>query len=171
MEQMSLLLTPEEKAFEELRPTLEEILREYQLDSSDLTFRANKGYYSILFKETSVIAQMGGKKKLYLAVPTSALQATLSYSSAADRKQGLYTKFPISSFDEICDKRKYMLQDVFRAIIERGSKEFDCCSRYEKCSDARKCIHPDAAFGMKCGYRKNLREGRIFYGKNQSANL
>ncbi|MBQ7546397.1 MAG: hypothetical protein IJT41_05495 [Clostridia bacterium] len=164
MEQLSLLVTPEEKAFEALRPALVDILWEYNLDSSDLRFRSNKGYYSILFKESSVVAQLGGKKKVYMAVPTSALQATSGYSSAADPNQGLYTKFPVKTFDLVAEKYKFMLQEVLRAIIERGSKEFDCCSRYEECSDAKRCIHPDPTFGIKCGYRKNLRDGKIFYG-------
>ena len=166
MEQMSLMLSPEERAFSSLRNWLDDILTEYQINLSDLTLRANKGYYSILLKETSVVAQLGGKKKLYLAVPTSALQATEAYRSAANPRQGLYTKFPLETFDQVHEKYKFMLQEVLRAIIERGSKEFDCCSRYVECSDARRCVHPDPSFGMKCGYRKNLREHRIFYGAN-----
>ncbi|MBQ3591050.1 MAG: hypothetical protein II979_03845, partial [Clostridia bacterium] len=59
---------------------------------------------------------------------------------------------------------------------EAGSKKessrkvgsFGCCSRYEACSDARECIHPDAAFALGCGYRQNLLAGRIFYGKNKN---
>lgn len=45
---------------------------------------------------------------------------------------------------------------------------FGCCGRYEACSDARECIHPDAAFALGCGYRQNLLAGRIFYGKNKN---
>lgn len=166
MDQITLLMTPEEKTFIELRDTLEDVLHEYQLDSSDLSLRANKGYYSILLKDSSVIAQMGGKKKLYLAVPTSSLQATSAYKSAANPHNGLYTKLPLKSFDQIVENYKNMLQEVLRTIIERGNKEFDCCSRYVDCSNARRCIHPDPSFGMKCGYRRNLRENRVFYGAN-----
>ena len=45
---------------------------------------------------------------------------------------------------------------------------FGCCSRYEKCSDAKKCIHPDPVFALGCAYRNNLDSGRIFYGKNRN---
>lgn len=41
-----------------------------------------------------------------------------------------------------------------------------CCSRYNACSDAKKCIHPDLFYARICSYRKNLEAGRIFYGKN-----
>lgn len=171
MEQISLLMTPEENAFEALRPAFENILLEHQMASSAISLRKNKSYYSILLKDSSVVAQMGGKKKPYLAIPTAALQATSAYRSAADPHQGLYTKIVLKSFDQVAEKYKYMLQEVLRSIVERGSKEFDCCSRYVECSDARRCIHPDPAFGIKCGYRKNLREGRIFYGKNSTVNI
>lgn len=45
---------------------------------------------------------------------------------------------------------------------------FGCCSRYEACSDAMKCIHPDPVFASSCQYRQNLLAGRIFYGKNKT---
>ncbi len=46
--------------------------------------------------------------------------------------------------------------------------EFDCCSRYEQCSDAKTCIHPDKQRALLCGYRKKLEKGIIFYGKNRN---
>lgn len=45
---------------------------------------------------------------------------------------------------------------------------FGCCSRYEACSDALKCIHPDAGAAQACQYHQNLRAGRVFYGKNKN---
>nr|DAJ10350.1 MAG TPA: hypothetical protein [Caudoviricetes sp.] len=43
---------------------------------------------------------------------------------------------------------------------------FGCCSNYIKCSDAKRCVHPDLAYATACQYRANLENGRIFYGKN-----
>lgn len=40
---------------------------------------------------------------------------------------------------------------------------FACCSRYQECSDARKCIHPNRLYAKACQYRKNLEEGNVFY--------
>lgn len=40
---------------------------------------------------------------------------------------------------------------------------FACCSRYEECSDAKKCIHPNQLYAKACQYRKNLEEGNIFF--------
>lgn len=50
----------------------------------------------------------------------------------------------------------------------RKMDTFGCCSRYEACSDAMKCIHPDPVFASSCQYRQNLLAGRIFYGKNKT---
>lgn len=50
----------------------------------------------------------------------------------------------------------------------RKMDAFGCCSRYETCSDAMKCIHPDPVFASSCQYRQNLLAGRIFYGKNKT---
>lgn len=44
--------------------------------------------------------------------------------------------------------------------------EWGCCSRYEECSDARRCLHPDKVFSMGCSYRRNLLKDHIFYGVN-----
>lgn len=54
------------------------------------------------------------------------------------------------------------------ALSEMGGEAFGCCSRYEQCSDAGKCIHPDLMMAWACSYRKHLTAGRIFYGKNKN---
>lgn len=52
--------------------------------------------------------------------------------------------------------------------VSRYPKEWDCCSRYMECSDAKACVHPDKAFALGCGYRRILASGRIFYGANRN---
>ena len=42
---------------------------------------------------------------------------------------------------------------------------FACCSQYEACSDAKRCIHVNQLYSRACQYRKNLENGKIFYGK------
>lgn len=63
--------------------------------------------------------------------------------------------------------------DLIGATPQAGSGRkigaFGCCSRYVECSDAMKCIHPDASLSFSCQYRQNLLKGRIFYGKNKNA--
>ncbi len=66
------------------------------------------------------------------------------------------------------DSYKNFLVNVVSETVNRYPKEWDCCSRYLECSDAKTCIHPDKAFALGCGYRKILNSGRIFYGKNRN---
>lgn len=60
------------------------------------------------------------------------------------------------------------LVSVLEEVTYSSSKEFDCCSRFEECSNVRKCIHPNPALATSCGYRKVMKSGRIFYGENRN---
>lgn len=53
-------------------------------------------------------------------------------------------------------------------LIESQGDTFGCCSSYQKCSDAKKCVRADSMFSLGCTYRKHLEKGRIFYGKNRN---
>lgn len=66
--------------------------------------------------------------------------------------------------------------DFFRGIVELKLKvyesaraaPFGCCSLFEECSDANRCIHPNRLYSTACAYRHNLESGRIFYGRNKN---
>ena len=53
-------------------------------------------------------------------------------------------------------------------IIDAIPKEFSCCSRYMECSNKIKCLNPDKEMAMRCGYRKILMSGKVFYGVNRN---
>lgn len=69
--------------------------------------------------------------------------------------------YPVETYTEFLVK-------IAGETVNRFPKEWDCCSRYMQCSDAKACIHPDRRQAIKCGYRKILHSGRIFYGKNRN---
>lgn len=46
--------------------------------------------------------------------------------------------------------------------------DFGCCSSFERCSDAKKCLHENRLYAKACIYRRNLENGRIYYGKNRN---
>lgn len=65
------------------------------------------------------------------------------------------------------------LESIRRAVCTRirylfNFEIFGCCSKYELCSDLKKCIHTDPFYSEACMYRKNLESGKIFYGKNKN---
>ncbi len=69
-------------------------------------------------------------------------------------------------FDKDSNDAIECLVDCIRSGITNyvpKSSSFACCSRYEECSKAKKCIHPNPLYAKACQYRKNLEEGNIFY--------
>lgn len=64
----------------------------------------------------------------------------------------------------------YLISSVKYALENYSSKAstFACCTRYEECSNEKKCIHPNQLYSTACAYRKNLESGKIFYGKNKN---
>lgn len=52
--------------------------------------------------------------------------------------------------------------------IDSVEKEFDCCSRYEECSDMKRCVNPNPDLATGCGYRRIMKTGIIFYGINRN---
>ena len=72
----------------------------------------------------------------------------------------------ISDLSEAFDIKKQSIIDLFS-----GGSPFSCCSRFEKCSDEMKCIHPDLKYAKRCIYRTHLENNRIFYGKNRNVGV
>ncbi len=68
---------------------------------------------------------------------------------------------PLESYTELLTK-------IVGEALDRYPSEWSCCSRYEACSDAKTCIHPDKDFALSCSYRKKLNAGQIFFGKNRN---
>ena len=67
---------------------------------------------------------------------------------------------------------KIIIQITKNRAIKGSSKKtihtFGCCSRYLKCSDAKECVHEDKQYAKGCAYYSNLKNGKIFYGKNRN---
>lgn len=167
MEQTELFNTPEEEAYEAVRTLLENTLCQNGLDESYISLQKNKSDYSILFNGTSVIAKLSGKKKRYISFPSSFFLATESSKVLNFVESGPFYRKELKSFDEV-SQYCTPLYEVLQKIIESIPKEFDCCSRYLSCSEEKTCVHPDRMTALKCGYRKILSEGKVFYGKNRN---
>lgn len=159
MEQIGLFFIPEIAAYEEIEPALLEVLAVNGLGEEYLTVEEKKTYYSVCFDKSSVIVRIHAGKKPYIAMP-------VQNSAEAYHKDG-YRKIYLTSLDEIA-KYQEDIQKSLEYIIDNITKEFDCCHRFEECSNAKACTHPDKRFALSCGYRKNLKAGRIFYGQNRN---
>ena len=76
-------------------------------------------------------------------------------------------RIPLSLSDNLID---FMTECIEYSIRNYQSKatRFGCCSHFEECSDAKKCVHPNKLYGCACYYKANLDQGKIFYGKNRN---
>lgn len=65
------------------------------------------------------------------------------------------------------EKLQTLIHETLKTLFSFPA--FGCCAFYEKCSDAKKCLHQDPFYSYACVYRKNLEAGKIFYGKNRTS--
>ena len=145
-------------------------------DPALLTFRATKsdgktgssGYTSVSFGSLTAfrLRLRGGQH--YISVPSSF--ADLIPDGFPRKQVAAEPKYIRLLVGEDYPLPSYtnFLCTIAGETVNRYPKEWDCCSRYLECSDAKACIHPDKAFALGCGYRKVLNSGRIFYGKNRN---
>lgn len=171
MEQLCLdeLKTDEQKAFELVYPELSDIVYNAPIESGILNFREISNCSSVYFLDSnSLLFQIRLRKKTrFLLIPEkyAYLLPADSVTSTTKSDEGMI-RVSIQTHEDIL---KYV--SVLRAILENVSRNysvFGCCGRYEACSDAKQCIHPDVKFALGCKYRQNLLDGKIFYGKNKN---
>lgn len=88
-------------------------------------------------------------------------------SDAEERQSDCFVYLVDDTFDlqTFLDWSRSMKPVVFRSL---GSDVFGCCNDFERCSDAKSCLHPHEIFYNHCMYRDNLESGHIFYGKNKT---
>lgn len=69
-----------------------------------------------------------------------------------------------------CNLKTYIKEHTEYCIERYVSKaaSFGCCSSFRICSDKKKCVHENKLYSKACLYRKNLDQGKIFYGKNKN---
>lgn len=98
-----------------------------------------------------------------------------------------YSEFFISDFFKpmppVKNVVRYLVEDNHSLMLFKDSfselylflesdysdnSEFACCHLYNECSDETKCIQQNVTFSNRCYYKKNLNDGRIFYGKNRN---
>lgn len=162
--------TQEYNAFQAILPHLQAAADEIGADVRCLTFKAAKSYSSIYYGSTLVFRLKLRGKLPFIEVPVEYKEYMAGIAQADHQKASdSFLRIELDSA-ESSSVITYTsaLASVLTDIINRLPKEWDCCSRYLECSNARKCIHPDPSFALGCGYRKILASGKIFYGENRN---
>ena len=139
-------LEKEQLVYDIIRPILVDTLANDSLTPDCIFFRAgnaeNSQYSSVyLFNEGCIFCRICFRgKQHYLSLPSKyekcipegTVYKILSYDPG-------YCRIPLESVGEV---RNYegLLSEILAAQIDTFPSEFGCCSRYEACSDALKCV-------------------------------
>lgn len=173
IEQLSLdmMISDEQRAFDLAYPVLKDIIFNAPMDAQILVFQELENCSSVYFLDTNEIffRIRLRKKSRYISI-SNRYEDLLPPDTIVSRvmSEAGMVRIAIQTCEDIL---KYV--PVLRAVLERicrNHRDFGCCSRYEACSDAKTCVHPDPKFALGCWYQQNLLEGKIFYGKNKTVN-
>lgn len=158
-------ISSEQEAYDFLLPFFYDVMDRDNIPRQWLKLNPGKQYASVMVKSSTVMRLKFGKKVTFFTVPYRYMR-NQNYPISKIQDDG-FARTDLSSPDEI---RIYT--DLFIHILKEAlnviPSDFDCCNSFNECSDARKCIHPNREFAAGCGYKRILKSGRVFFGKNRN---
>lgn len=157
---------PEEQAYECLKKIL------IKAEKTELTLESSKAqsYTSVGFNGKSVDFKIKfGRKISYLAVSSKHKNILDKYNvNYTYENPNLWLRISIKHPKDIQDYQEIILDIYDKRIEENSVYDFDCCSLYMECSDAKKCVQKIDEISKNCRYKKTLEKGIIFHGKNRN---
>lgn len=171
-EQISLIgfQTKEEQTYHLIQEHILSVIEANFLCGEDLSLTECKGYWSITYASALIARIHFGKTVSYFSVDVSASKDLLDASGITyDIKSSdkSFARILIREPEDILPCLD-VIAAVTQCVLDTIPKAFDCCSHFEACSDAKRCIQPNDELRLGCGYRKILASGRIFCGKNRN---
>lgn len=143
---------------------IKEIVSKEQLEPQILSIDNSINSFSINIKNNKLIKieqKSKGKDRLYFF-------GIHKHHTLNNIKSIKYAFIDLTEPNEIYKYKELIIQRYIYII--KNYEGFGCCYLYLECSDAKKCVHKDPFFALCCYYNKNLKEGKIFYGKNANNN-
>lgn len=162
---------PHEKeltAYNSILPQLRAAAQEMGANIADIKIIHNQDYSSVWYGSLLAFRLRLRKNTRYIEVPLDSRGAVQELAPLSAQKEMSGGFWRVSLGAESVREHADALVKVLQNAIDRMPKDWDCCSRYMECSNAKRCVHPDPSIGLKCGYRKILASGRIFYGENRN---
>lgn len=162
---------PHEKelaAYNSILPRLRAAAEEMGANIADIKIIHNQDYSSVWYGSLLAFRLRLRKNTRYIEVPLDSREAVQGLAPLGAQKEMSGGFWRVKLGVEPVSDHADVLAEVLKKTVDRMPKDWDCCSRYMECSNARKCVHPDPSTGLKCGYRKILASGRIFYGENRN---
>lgn len=173
MEQMDLFTSniTEDWVYGVLKDSLSLVITQNNVDHNRLKLKEGKSYSSVWYDTQMAFRICCRENHYYFSVSNlysvHAPENLQNYITLEGRSDGFTNFHFVPSLHGIMEFASF-LSSVLDMAIDSIAKEFDCCSRYEQCSNAKQCINPNVAIATGCGYRRIMKKGRIFYGKNRN---
>lgn len=168
-------LTAEDEYLSAIKPQLLQVVEDAGCAQEMLKFKSatapktsSASYRSVAFGSMTAFRLRLQEKRPYISAPAACAELIRTQWPDVEAKEADgYIRIPVDP--QQIDSYTIGLCALVAAAIDRVPKEWDCCSRYQECSDARHCVHPDKTMALSCGYRKILNSGKIYYGVNRNA--
>lgn len=164
-------IATEEQIYELLKDALLQTVESNNLSPEWLTFKPGKAFSSVFFRSQLAFRICCQEPHHYFGVSDTCITEDFDAFESRITRQPSVEGFTNYTFDQTSDGvalYKKVLSQALDVAINSIVKQFDCCSRYEECSNQKRCIHPNPEIALGCGYRKIMKKGRIFYGKNRN---
>ena len=159
-------MSQETRIYEQLRPAIETACAELQLDPAKFRFEERANFSSIYFGSLVIFRIRCRGQGDYLEVKAKARDLIPEDLNPYPGKTDSMIRIPIQP-DGLNPAVLAIVRPVIEETVKQQGKDFDCCDRYMECSDARQCVRSDFR-AFLCGYRKVLKSGRVFFGKNRN---
>lgn len=173
VEQMGFLSDKitETDVYEFLYTDLLDIVHNNSVDPSRLMLKEGKSYSSVWYDTQMAFRICCRSNHHYFGVSNNfplCIPESLHDFITNDGKSDGFINYSFNPTLESVAVFKPLLSAALDAAIDALPKEYDCCSRFDECSNAKRCVHPNPTMAIGCGYRKILKSGRIFYGPNRN---
>jgi hypothetical protein len=153
----------EYNAYALLEGRLQELLVAWRLPADCIYTATNKDTFVVKFNDR-VLWRMRFKPKVhYISIREQFIPLLPDGTEHSKPSQG-FVRLPAEGPEDIQRYTDLLLQITEKTILSVKA-DFDCCARYEACSDAGHCVGLSPA---TCGYNRVLRSGKIYYGKNRN---
>lgn len=154
--------------YNQILPYLQAAAVELGAQAEDVRLEENKDYSAVYWRNSLAFRLRIRKKTNYIAVPLSSRPSVENLAPFDLQAKTGDDLWRVNLWDVPVEDCAAALASVVRDTINRQPKDWDCCSRYLECSNAKRCVHPDPTFALGCGYRKILTSGEIYYGENRN---
>lgn len=157
----------EDAVYTQMLPHIKKAAEEMQLDQSLFRLDALSNYSSVYFGQILLFRLRCRGKKSYLAIPQNLAEIIPETLPSYRIKSDDMIRIEIDP-ENVDPDIFSIIPPVVENIIQNIPKTFDCCDQYEACSDARRCVLKDQSYAMQCGYRRIMKSGKIYFGKNRN---